>query len=369
MSRRSVGEGSIYQRKDGRWAASLQVGGLRRTVYGKTRGEVARKLGDIQRAASANHLVRPTKVTVAEFLRDWLDTVGATLRPSTSARYRQLLLKNVCGALGHVKLKALGPYQIQAAYASWQGQLSASTIRRVHAAFHKALADACRWRMIASNPADGVAIPRIETLPHRLWEIAEAARFIAWCESTPSRFGPLWLFLLGSGCRLGEGLGLRWSDVDFEKGIVRVERSLTEAGCRFSVGTPKTRAGIRTLSLPRFALTALHDQRVAQASFRLSAGGGEDNYVFTTSVGSTPLRANLWDSFRSACRRAGVPIIRIHDLRHVHAALAVANGADIKSLQRRLGHANISMTLGVYAYALAGGDDQIAKGLDYLTRS
>ena len=116
------------------------------------------------------------------------------------------------------------------------------------------------------NPADGVALPRIEALPRSLWEAEEAACFIAWSDLTPSRFGSLWLFLLGSGCRLGEALGLRWSDVDFERGVVRVERSRTQVACEWSIGVPKTRAGVRTIKLSSFVMVALHRQRVSQAA-------------------------------------------------------------------------------------------------------
>ena len=149
---------------------------------------------------------------------------------------------------------------------------------------------------------------------------------------------------------------------------LQVRRSITFVGHRPVEGEPKTRSGNRTLYLPSFVVTALKAQRARQAGYRLGAGEawrGEDR-VFTTQTGAPPTRCSLAEKYRAACLAAGVPECRIHDLRHVHATLAVRSGTDPKALQKHLGHASLAMTLGLYAKAVSEADRDTAAGLERL---
>jgi integrase len=357
VPRRSNGEGSIVQRPNGLWQASIWVDGARRYVYGKTRAEVAKKLGDVKADANAGQLVATNRTTLSEYLTDWLTTVLPSLKPTTAALYSDLLRIHVKPAIGSIKLQALKPMDVQRCYAGVHKRRSAATVKNVHIALHKALEDARRWKLIGSNPAADAVLPKATPAERQVWGRDEAMSFARYCQDEGTPYGALWLFLLGSGCRLGEALGLRWADVDLDAGSVRVERAVSFVHGKPVEGTPKSRAGRRAINLPDFAVAALRAHRKLNM---------EHESVFATRVGTVPGQQNLRRSFLLACGHAKVKPIRIHDLRHVHATQAIYAGIDPKTLQKRLGHATLAMTLGLYTHAVSEADKEAAARFDGL---
>jgi integrase len=360
MARRGYGEGSIYQRPDGYWVAAVSLGGKRRVVYGKTRKEVATKLAALQNTASAGRMVEASRMTVIDFLNEWLETQRTTLRPSTLASYRDLARVHVVPTIGSLRLQQLRPLHLARLYTERQRQhLSARRVQMVHRLLHKALGDAVRWRLLATNPAADVTGPRPRRAEQQLWNEAQAAQFFQQVRRYERAWDTLWLFLMGSGCRVGEALGLTWGDVDWDAGAVRIARSVTFVNNRPVEGEPKTSSGRRALVLPAFAVEALRVQQERQ----LARGQGAAP-CFLTATGRAPTPGVVLRALDATCRAAGVPELRVHDLRHVHATIALRGGADLKSLQRRLGHASLAMTLGLYAHALPSGDQQAALALE-----
>jgi len=159
MARRARGEGSITQRQDGRWQASLQVGGVRRTVYGATRTEVVRKLAELKRQATAG-LPDPGRRTVADLLDAWLKAAEPNLRPKTVEGYRHICAKHVLPALGNVRLSQLQPAPVEALLAKLQASGRRRTGQRVFTVLHRACSFAVRWRWLAENPMDRVQRPQ-----------------------------------------------------------------------------------------------------------------------------------------------------------------------------------------------------------------
>jgi len=362
MPRHAPGEGSITRRKDGRWQASLQVAGLRRTVYGKSRQEVAEKLRALQAAAHRNgRLPDAGKLTLVDYLAQWLEQAEARLRPKTLADYRTMARLHVAPHIGDLRLSRLTPLHVARLYANLaQAGLSPRRRQMVHGFLHKALADAHRWGLIAANPAASVDAPRREHKERPLWTPEQAATFVAAVrEGRAGQYGPLLGFLLATGCRIGEALGLRWADVDFAAGTVRIERQVTELHSRPIECEPKTRAGIRTIALPAWALELLRRQRAQVAGWRL-----QSLRVFPTNAGTVPLQGNVRRALHEVCDRLGLPRIRPHDLRHLHLSLLAMNGTPLKVAQQRAGHSSPAVTMEVYTHVLGDADRQAAQALE-----
>ncbi|MBC7316491.1 MAG: site-specific integrase, partial [Chloroflexi bacterium] len=256
--KRSSGEGSIFRRKDGRWQASLQAGGVRRTVYGKTRQEVAQKLDALKAQAKGGRLPDAGKMTVGGFMAHWLEQTQARVRPKTFYDYEIIARLHIVPHVGHLRLSRLTPLRIARLYADLSKTQSPRRVAQVHCLLHKALGDARKWGLISENPTDMVDAPKRPQVERKLWTPDQVAAFLrAILDGKGGRYGALFGFLLASGCRLGEALGLRWSDVDWEAGTVRIERQVTELRSKPIECPPKTRAGIRTITLPTWGVTLL----------------------------------------------------------------------------------------------------------------
>lgn len=261
MDRRSVGEGSITQRKDGRWQASLQVDGRRRTAYGRTRTEAAGKLVELQRqASSTGALPSPGKRTLNDLLDVWLEIRDPHIKPKTAHDYRQTLDCYIRPVLGKTLLSRLEPARIERLLVRYYD--SPRTAQKIHLRLSQALALGVRWSWLASNPCDRVERPRYRAHRKELWTREQLRRFL---HGTREHWlGPLWTLLAYSGMRLGEALALTWNDVDLRTGRVMVSKTLQRLDGQWVVSEPKTRAGVRTITLPPVAVEAM--QRQAQYS-------------------------------------------------------------------------------------------------------
>lgn len=289
-------------------------------------------------------------------------TVTSRLRTSTVAQYEILIRVHLKPALGSHKLAALRPIHLQQLYGRILGLgRSPRRAEQAHRLLHKALGDAVRMRLLAHNPAQDVDPPNGKAAERPLWTPDEVRTLIATSSGFSSQYDALWLFLLGSGCRVGEALGLRWTDIDWSAKSVLIERAIVHVKNHAVLGPPKTDSGRRRLTLPDFAMTALRDQRARQAGECAS-----DDAIFRNVKGNVPQPTDLRRRFHEACKRAGVRVLRIHDCRKAHATMIVAAGVDVKTVQRRLGHASLAMTLGLYAKVVQSGDGRAAEALDAL---
>ena len=219
---------------------------------------------------------------------------------------------------------------------------------------------------MATNVAALVESPKPEPKEQTLWQPDEVGRFLAaMLEGDGGQYSTLYAFLLASGCREGEAFGLRWADVDWTAGSVRIERQVTWVKNRPLELPPKSKAGKRSLLLPSWGVEALKRQRGLQAGQRLKAGntwqGG--NRVFTTDSGRAPSPTNLRRTLLALCQRLALAPIRIHDLRHLHLSMLAMNGVPVKVAQVRAGHSTPLLTLRVYQHVLGDGDRQAAEAI------
>jgi integrase len=230
---------------------------------------------------------------------------------------------------------------------------------------HRALDQAVRWGLLMRNVTDAVDPPRRSSPEMRAWDARQVAAVMAAAAS--DELEALWRVAVFTGMRRGEILGLRWADVDLDAGELSVRRTLSRgATSRLEAGEPKTAAGRRRVSLPPSVVDSLRRHRVRQLEQRLAAGPayGDQNLVFATDSGGVILPNALSLRFRRLIERAGVPVIRFHDLRHTNATIDLASGTHPKVVQERLGHASISETLDRYSHVTKNMQREAANRLD-----
>jgi integrase len=241
--------------------------------------------------------------------------------------------------------------------------LSPTSVSLIHRIVTHALRDAVRWGLLARNPADQVDPPRRTEHEMPTWSAAEVRTFLEFVAN--DRLAAMWVLLCTTGMRRGEVLGLRWEDVDLENGRLAVRRALVEVdGYELVTSEPKTTRGRRSVRLDSRTLAALAQHRRMQAEERLSNGlGGRSESVFTRVDGSPVRPQHVSRSFGSLSRRASLREIRLHDLRHTSATLALGAGIHPKIVSERLGHATVQLTLDRYSHVVEGLQERAAEQL------
>lgn len=365
MSNRSSGEGSFFQRKDGRWQASLQINGVRRTIYAKTEREARTKLRDLQRKAdNAGSLPDPGRRTVNDLLNIWLGS-APDLKPSTISKYRWFLDTCVRPVIGEVRLERVTPDRLQALYAD----LTPSVGEKVHRILHRAFGVAVLWRWLSANPCDRVLKPAYKAQAKTLWSRAELNTFL---ESTTDHWlYPLWVLLIASGCRLGEVLALRWEDIGPDGAGISVSRTLHYIDGNWMMDSPKTANSARYIILPGMAAEALGRQKQQQVAWKETAGSSWEEWglVFTGETGKPLFASTIQHALKRTCTDFGLPAVTPHGLRHLHASLLLGEGVPVTAVSARLGHANPQVTLKIYAHALAGQDILAAQAIGQVMNS
>jgi len=357
--------GHLRERSPGHWAIVIdvrdsQTGKRKRRWHSFTGNkreaqvECSRLITEAQTGAA----VDPSRATVAEFLdrfeRDWV-ALHTTQR--TCERYADSL-NHVRKAFGDKKLQAVKPADIAALYASLsRSGLATATIRHVHVVLHGAFKAAGEWGLVQNNPCDKARPPKLQNNEVKILQPNEAKALLEKLRDTP-------LFLLaslalGTGARRGELLALRWRDINLNTGRMTIERSLEQSG-EFGVRSkaPKTKNGKRTISLPDHIVAGLGQHWREQQEQRLALGLGRapDDAPVLAAPDGAPLSP---DTVSKQWERAATGVT-LHSLRHTHASTLLANGVDVLTVSRRLGHATPTITLSVYAHLIHGSDEKAA---------
>lgn len=334
------------------------------------RTDAARWERETKRALEQGEWREPTRETVGSFLRGWMD--GALQlgdrRDRTREGYRRLLTALVIPRLEHVPLQSLTTAAIEAAYVDMKargrkprkegeapGPLSASTVRRTHAAFHVALAKAVRDRLIHRNPSDGVELPSGERRRRAQAQTRTQVQALM-AGTAEDANGPLYALLLLTGLRPSEALALAWERVNLDAGVVRVERTIepqkATTGRVWKFEEPKTEKSRRAVPLVPEAVAALRTQRDRQEADKLAAGERyrDRGFVFAGPTGE-PLREDVTATqFQRALVRLGLPKVRLYDCRHTFATMFLESGGSLKVLSELLGHSSIAITADTYSH-------------------
>ena len=345
--RRGAGEGSIYQSADGRWRAVADLGivegkRLRKYISGATRGEALRKLREAQRAAEAG-VIGDGRATVADLAEWWLSAVvpGQVESPITLDHYRSIVEQHVIPGLGNVRLDQLRADMVDRWLAS-RSHLSRSYVGRMRSTLAQILRHAERRGLLARNVANLAVVPKAKpAAERRSLTPAEARRLIEVARG--ERLGALIICGLVLALRPGELTGLQWCDVSLEghSPTVSISGSMkrTTNGALFRGDVKRSAAGRRTLALPSIAVEALRRHLSAQAAERLAAGPAwrDENYVFTTPIGTPVDPSNLRKAFDALTKSAGIEGVTPYVLRHSGASLMLDDGANLEEVADVLG--------------------------------
>jgi integrase len=315
-------------------------------------------LNGVLREIDMGIFVAPSPITVSEYFDRWLQAAAKPkLSERTYADYEDLLERYVRSQFGHKKLSELKTLDVQELYSVMlQRGLSARTVRYTHAVISSAFKQAVKWGMLARNPAAFVDLPRQARKEMKALSPEEAARFLE--AAADDRYGVLFHFALITGTRPEEYLGLQWKDIDLEKGVVIVQRTLVwrRRGGGWYFGEPKTTKSRRSIPIPFSLVQGLKEHRRHQAE-ELLKGGPEYqrlDLVFATAQGGPLMVQNLFRRhFKPILKQAGLPqAIRLYDLRHSCASLLLAADENPKVVSERLGHATVTLTLDTYSHVL-----------------
>ncbi len=345
-----------------------------------TKREAERALRELLHKVDVERYVEPNALTLGAFLADeWLPAVRPpNLRPAPWNSYRGELTRHVIPRIGGMRLQKLNAVHLNHLYAELlsagrkrrAGGLSPRTVRYIHVILSRALGDAVRWGRLDRNPAklaDPPAQNGLRPGGHiRTWSPEELRMFLR--HSAEDRLRPAWITLVTTGMRRGELLGLRWLDVDFVAARVSVRQTYVSIDGRAQFSEPKTRRSRRTIDLDNRTLRALDDWRKTQAEEREAWGEAwEDHGLVFTQPNGRPIDPDSFTKlFRRLARQAGLPAIRLHDLRHSHATLLLASGVNPKIASERLGHHSTAFTLDVYSHVVPGMQSQAASRVSHL---
>ena len=370
--KRANGEGSIRKRKDGRWEGRYTAGhdpetgnAIYKNVLGRSQAEVKEKLKQAIGEIQALDITKAGKYTVGEWMEVWFqDYAKIKVRPSSHQTYQGYIHNHIRPNIGDIPLEKLTSLDLQKFYKKLLAQgrvdrveakgqpkgLSAKTVRNIHQILSSALKLAQGQRLILANPAEGCALPRVEHQEMKNLTTVQLASFFR--EARDSGVFELYYLELATGLRRGELLGLKWEDIDLERGDLRVRRQVSRINGEVVEAPLKTKNAYRTLPLAEDTVSVLREQRKKV---------GNSHWVFPSPNGGPISPDSVLHMLHRVLKRAGLPKVRFHDLRHTFATLALQNGVDVKTVSGMLGHFSAGFTLDTYAHITSAAQRQAAQ--------
>ena len=372
-TKNAKGGGTIRKRSDGRWEARYTLGidpktgkQIQKSVYGKTQKEVRQKLTAITAEIDDGTYIPPDKTTVEQWLNIWLKEYMGDKKYGTVRNYKNACKYHIIPYIGQYRLSELKPYTIQALYnrlgreEDGKKALSPKTIHNVHGVLSKALNQAVWNEMIRSNPAQLTTRPRKTRKDITTLSDEQIQKFGALVEQDSYR--AILKFILFSGVRESEAIGLTWDCIDFDRGTIRIYRQMLkrtkEAGGYTLASLKNDRE--RLLTPPPMLLSMLKEQKREQVEQRMKAGPAwrgwnsveeqKTGLVFTTELGDHYCPQTVYAHFKKIAKQIGAEKANVHSLRHTYAVLCLQNGDDVKTVQSNLGHATAAFTLDVYGH-------------------
>ena len=369
--KRANGDGSIRKRKDGRWEGRYVVGHdpitgkmVSRNVLGKTQAQVKEKLRTAIENSKRLDYTQTGKYTVGQWMDEWFEAYAKVkVRPSSHQTYKGYIENHIKTNIGDIPIEKLTSLQLQKFYRLLltEGRvpriesekqpkgLSAKTVRNINQVISSAMDMAVRHKLILTNPTEGCELPKVE---HREMKTLPAERLGAFLrEAKESGVYELYYMDLATGLRRGELLGLKWEDIDLQNGIIHVRRQVARVDGEVKEMPLKTKNSYRNISISQDAVAMLTEMEAHRSS----------DYVFPSSTGGLISPDSVNNMLHRVLKRAGLPSIRFHDLRHTFATLALQNGVDIKTVSGMLGHADPGFTLDTYAHVTTSAQKEAAR--------
>ncbi len=367
--KRGNNEGTIHRRKSGSWRAQVTLDGHRLGFTADTRKEcqdwIRETLGKIDDGLTFAN----TKLFAKDFLNDWLTSKKASIRPTTYTHYELLIRKHAVPHIGNIKLKDLRPQHIQRLYNLLPAKgVGIPTIEKLHTALHSAFSYAAKTGIITRNPANATIPPSAP--PKEMQILTENQVSQMFITAKGHRWEALYYLAVTSGMRQMELLGLKWTDLDWMRRTIKIERQLVRPNAenRVEFTSPKTKFGRRTIDLGSNSMEMLRKHYDRQLGEHKKAGEKWKEYglIFTNSFGGPIHYRNLLRNYKALLRDAGLPKIRFHDLRHTAASLMLNHNVPVIVVSRRLGHARPSITLDIYGHLIPSMQTAAAQLIDEL---
>ncbi|MDY5611976.1 tyrosine-type recombinase/integrase [Dysosmobacter sp.] len=377
--KRANGEGNIRKRKDGRWEGRYTAGhdpATGKTIYknvlGKTQAEVKEKLKRAIEDSAKLDMSKVGQYTVGQWMDVWFENYAKIkVRPSSHQTYRGYIENHIKPNIGSIPLNKLTSLELQKLYKKLLGNgrverieskkqpkgLSAKTVRNINQIISSALNLAIEQKLILTNPADACALPTLEHREMKTLPTEQLTSFLR--EAKESGVFEMYYIELATGLRRGELLGLKWSDIDLEHGSLRVQRQIARIDGEIVEAPLKTKNAYRTLPLSADAIDVLKAQKKKC---------GTSPYVFPSPTGGPISPDSVLHMLHRVLKRAGLPKVRFHDLRHTFATLALQNGVDIKTVSGMLGHFSAGFTLDTYAHVTTSAQKEAANTMGGVLR-
>ena len=370
--RRANGEGSIRKRKDGRWEGRYTAGrdpetgkAITKNVLAKTQKECKEKLQKAIEDTAGLDLAKAGQYTVGQWLDVWYENYAKLkVCPSSHQTYRGYIDNHIKPNIGHIPLSKLTSLDLQKLYkkllsggrvkrieAKRQPRgLSAKTVRNLNQVISSAMDFAIAQKLILTKPTDGCALPKLEHREMKTLPAEQLASFLQ--EARESGVFELYYTELATGLRRGELLGLKWEDLDLVRGEMRIRRQVVRINGEVVEAPLKTKNAYRTLPLSEDTVGILKIQKQ-------KADGSP--WVFPSPTGRPISPDSVLHMLHRVLKRAGLPMVRFHDLRHTFATLALQNGVDVKTVSGMLGHFSAGFTLDTYAHVTTAAQREAAR--------
>lgn len=336
-------------------------------IYAKTYEEVEERLVKVQNEINANTFIEPTKITVAQWLDRWLKTYKDTsLTQSTYISYKGIIENHITPAIGGLRLQILSLDMLQDFFNKKAAEinprtkkpLSVKTLKNMKAMLVTAFKQAIISDIIHRNPAEYIALPKAEKKEMRVLTREEQRRLLEYVKTSDSRFKVIVFLALCTGMREGEISALTWNDIDFESGVITVNKTLMRVqkkdgkGTEIKITPPKSRKSDRVIPMQMALISELKKHYKNITAEKLLAGSAYDKkcYVVCNELGGYVEPRQIQKIFKGFTAAVKLDGVNFHALRHTFATRAVESGMDIKTLSTLLGHADIQTTLNRYAH-------------------
>lgn len=358
-------KGHIRKRYKSSWSIVVDLGlkpdGKRNQVWKSVKGtktQAEEVLNEMLHSFNTGTYIEPTNETVSEFLDYWLDEISDSVRANTLERYESICKFYIKPIIGETKLIDLKPVQINSLYKELQREgrpggdkLCARTVLHAHRVLSNALNKAVKWEMLLRNPCQAADAPKAKKSKRQTFTSKETIEILNKASGT-NLFLPI-LIAVTTGLRRGEFLGLRWTDINFDKKELTVKQSAIRTSEGVIYDAPKTETSNRTIPFPDMVLNALKVYRAEQAKLYLQLGKSLDNNApIMSGIGGFKNPSQLTTNYRAFIKRNNFKHVTYHGLRHTHATLLLAENIHPKVMSERLGHSTIAITMDLYSHVM-----------------
>jgi len=364
--KRGQNEGSIYKRKDGLWVAQVTIQGKHTSKYFKLQSEASKWLHNTRTQIQDGLTLAGAQTTLKDFLEHWLRAYASSVRPNTFRSYAGVIHHHILPALGNIKLNDLRTDQIQILYNNETANgMSPKMVQYIHSVLRRALNFALRWGLLVRNPAIGAIRPKPSKVEMKTLNSDQVRVFLSAAKGT--RNEALFWVAVSTGLREGEILGLKWSDLDWKTKHLQIKRQVQRLkGEGLVLVEPKSSASKRMVVLSSATMAVLQKHLNYQQDEKMitKEKWQENDLIFPSTIGTPLDPSHMNRDYKNVLKRAGLPDLRFHDLRHTAATLMLQQGIHPKIVQERLGHSNISLTMDTYSHVLPSMQEEAAEKMD-----